>query len=209
MCIRDRYQRRVHGLLQIQKEIDSKISADTLLYSEFYKVYANYYYKRGEQEEFYLYALQYLAYIPPSSLSDEEKIQWSIKMGMAVLLGKKIYNISELIEKDILKSLTKTEYVWLYDLIQAFNVAHVKDVLQALEQYKDNIAAHPNIKANLDNLVIKIKILALLDLVFYQAEGRQKSHFQHSLESHGMQRRRCRMACDEGHELGTSERRDR
>ena len=27
----------------------------------------------------------------------EEKKQWSIKMGMAVLLGKNIYNISELV----------------------------------------------------------------------------------------------------------------
>jgi hypothetical protein len=42
-------------------------------------------------------SLQYLAYTPASELTAEEKRDWSIKMGMAVLLGKNIYNIAELV----------------------------------------------------------------------------------------------------------------
>ena len=87
-------------------------------------------------------------------------------MGMAVILGKRIYNISELVEKEILKSLTTTEHLWLYEFLQALNAAHVVDFFKAVEQYKSNIEAIPEIKSNLENLYIKIRILALLDLIF-------------------------------------------
>ena len=43
--------------------------------------------------------MQFLAYTPASELSVDEKKQWSIKMGMAVLLGKNIFNIAELVSK--------------------------------------------------------------------------------------------------------------
>ena len=60
-------------------------------------MFSNYYRRKDDQENFYKASLQFLAYTPPSELSAEEKKQWSIKMGMAVLLGKNIFNISELV----------------------------------------------------------------------------------------------------------------
>jgi len=50
-------------------------------------------------------------------MSDDEKKQWSVKMGMAVLLGKNIFNITELLDKEILKVLIGTDFEWLYDLL--------------------------------------------------------------------------------------------
>jgi len=41
----------------------------------------------------------FLAYTPADDLNEDEKKQWSIKLGMAVLLGKKIFNITELLDK--------------------------------------------------------------------------------------------------------------
>jgi len=38
-------------------------------------------------------------------------------MGMAVLLGKNIFNITELLDKRILQSLVGTDFQWLYDLL--------------------------------------------------------------------------------------------
>lgn len=56
----------------------------------------------------------------------EEKKQWSIKMGMAVLLGKNIYNISELLDKEILKVLVGTDFEWLYDLLQTLGRGQIQ-----------------------------------------------------------------------------------
>ena len=42
--------------------------------------------------------MSYLAYTAESELSTEESKELSIKIGMAVLLGKNIYNITELVK---------------------------------------------------------------------------------------------------------------
>ncbi len=154
------------ALVQLKDEIEKFPGADIIIYSEFYKAYALYFDHRKDYEEFYQYALQYLAYTPEATLRPEEKIEWSVKMGMAVLLGRKIYNIGELVEKEILKSLTTTPHLWLYDLLQAMNAARVADFVRAAEHYKTQIASVPLIKDSMDQIIIKMKILALLDLVF-------------------------------------------
>lgn len=41
--------------------------------------------------------MSYLAYTADSDLTSEEKKELSIKIGMAVLVGKNIYNITELV----------------------------------------------------------------------------------------------------------------
>ena len=45
-----------------------------------------------------------MAYTNPADLDSDEKKQWSTKMGMAVLLGKNIFNITELVSAFIANS---------------------------------------------------------------------------------------------------------
>lgn len=89
------------------------------------KVYANlsqsfaaYYRRKEDYENYYKSSLQYLAYTPASELSQDEKKDLSIKLGMAILLGKNIYNITELLDKEILHSLVGSDFEWLHDLLQ-------------------------------------------------------------------------------------------
>lgn len=70
---------------------------DPKVYANLSKAFALYYRRKEDHENFYKSSLQYLAYTPASELTQEEKKDWSIKMGMAVLLGKNIYNIAELV----------------------------------------------------------------------------------------------------------------
>lgn len=153
-------------LVRLKSEIEKLQSPDIILYSEFYKAYARYFDRRKDYAEFYQYALQYLAYTPEATIEARDKIEWSIKMGMAVLLGKTIYNIGELVEEDILKSLTTTDYVWLYNLLQAMDNAKVSEFFKAVQQYRLQVEAIPEIKESLEDIYVKIRILALLDLVF-------------------------------------------
>jgi 26S proteasome regulatory subunit N9 len=166
------------ALVQIRDEIDKATSIDSLIYSGFYRVYALYFDRRKDYEEFYQYALQYLAYTPAETFKQEEMVEWSVKMCMAVMLGKKIYNIGELAEKEILKSLTKTSYVWLYDLLQSLNDARVQGFLTAIEKYKAHIEAVPEIKESLAQLNIKIRILSVLDLIFTKQKEERNIKFE-------------------------------
>ena len=70
---------------------------DPKVYAMLADVFAQYYRRKDDQENFYKSGLTYLAYTPAEELSDEEKLQWSTKLGMAVLLGKKIFNVAELV----------------------------------------------------------------------------------------------------------------
>ncbi len=164
-------------LAQLKGEIDKCTSEEPLLFSGFYRSYALYFERRQEHEEFYGYALQFLAYTPSTTLQEAEKIEWAVRMGMAAIRGKKIYNIGELIEKDILKSLTKTTHVWLYDLLQAFNAARVKDFYRALELYRANIMSIPEIHASVEDMTVKIRIMALLDLIFSRQKEERNLSF--------------------------------
>lgn len=139
---------------------------DIIIYSEFYRAYALYFDRRKDYAKFYQYALQYLAYTPESTLTAQDKIEWSIKMGMAVLLGRTIYNIGELVERDILKSLKETDYVWLYNLLEAMDNAKVSEFIKAIETYRAQIESISEIKENMEHILVKIRILALLDLIF-------------------------------------------
>lgn len=60
-------------------------------------------------------------------MNDREKIDVSYEMGQAVIVSKDIYNFSELLEQPLLKSLLKSDYEWVYSLIDIFNRGDVKE----------------------------------------------------------------------------------
>lgn len=84
----------------MKKSVEQQSDVEPKVYANLSKAYAQYYRRKDDHENFYKSSLQYLAYTPASELTQEEKKDWSIKMGMAVLLGKNIYNIAELVSPD-------------------------------------------------------------------------------------------------------------
>ena len=72
------------------------------VYAHLSRAFASYYRRKEDYENYYKSSLQYLAYTPSSELSQEEKKDLSIKLGMAILLGKNIYNIMELVRPPFL-----------------------------------------------------------------------------------------------------------
>jgi len=56
-------------------------------------------------------------------------------MGMAVLLGKNIFNISELLDKEILQSLVGSDFEWLYDLLQTLGRGQIQQFSDAIKKH--------------------------------------------------------------------------
>lgn len=136
------------------------------------------YYRRKEKySEFYQNGLQFLAYTPSEELSDTEKREWCINMGKAILLGKDIYNIAELLEKDILKSLIGTDYEWLYDILQTLDSANIENFEECLIKYHALITENEDISKNENQLQQKIRILAFLELIFHRDKGDRNLDF--------------------------------
>ena len=81
----------------VKKSLEVLSDVDPKVYAHMSRAYATYYRRKEDYENFYKSSLQFLAYTPSSELTQEDNKDWSIKLGMAILLGKNIYNIMELV----------------------------------------------------------------------------------------------------------------
>jgi len=84
-------------LNQVREQTEPMSDVDPKVYAYLADIYAQYYRRRDDYENYYKSGLQFLAYTPDSDLDRDQKLQWSTRLGMAVLLGKKIFNIAELV----------------------------------------------------------------------------------------------------------------
>jgi 26S proteasome regulatory subunit N9 len=87
-------------------------------------------------------------------------------MCVASLIGEKMFNFAELIEKEFFKVLAKSNYEWIYSLILSFNSAKVDQFLNMINKYAVSIQQDRVLSTHIDFLQVKIRIAALLDLVF-------------------------------------------
>jgi len=104
-------------LREVKQTVESQQDLNPKVYAYLADVFSQYYSRKDDHENFYTSALQFVAYTAPSDMTPDLKKMWSTKMGMAVLLGKNIFNIAELLDKEILQSLVGTDFQWLFDLL--------------------------------------------------------------------------------------------
>jgi 26S proteasome regulatory subunit N9 len=159
---------KMYELEDLLKIIDidfhGKYEIEASLYARFYKLSTLFYERKQDYDKFYNNAFQYLAY--ETKIPDEEKLDLCYKMCSAMLIGEKLYNFEELIERDFFKLMKGSKYDWISNLILSFNSAKVDQFLSMLEQNKKNIEENEILKGKCDFLPIKIRIAALLELIF-------------------------------------------
>ena len=158
-------------------EVDftGKFEIESTLYAQYYKLSTLFYEKKKDYDKFYNNAFQYLAY--ETKLNDEEKLNLCYKMCSAMLIGEKLYNFEELIEKDFFKLMKGSKYDWISNLILSFNSAKVDQFLSMIEQNKKNIEENEILKGKSDFLPIKIRIAALLELIFQKNKAERTLSF--------------------------------
>lgn len=162
--------KNLEGALNVIRDVTKRIEdiADphVLIYSTFYNLCASYHNVKKNYEEFYKNSLQYLAYTPETHIKPERKVWISYEMAIAVLVSKTIYNYSELLEQPVFKALQGTEFEWVYHLIGAFNSGNIQQYEATKKKYGQNISQNTTLNENAKILDEKIKIMALLELIF-------------------------------------------
>ena len=154
-------------------EVDftGKFEIESTLYAQYYKLSTLFYEKKKDYDKFYNNAFQYLAY-------ETKLLNLCYKMCSAMLIGEKLYNFEELIEKDFFKLMKGSKYDWISNLILSFNSAKVDQFLSMMEQNKKNIEENDILKGKSDFLPIKIRIAALLELIFQKNKGERTLSFE-------------------------------
>lgn len=150
----------------IREEIEQLSDVDARVYSSLAHVYSLYYRRKEDHENYYKSCLQYLAYTPSSEMDVTEKKELSIKMGMAIMLGKKVFNLSELLDKDIINSLVGTDFEWMYHMMRALGQGQIDQFNQTVQQHQDFISKFPNIVMEMTYLEQKVRIIAFLEMIF-------------------------------------------
>ena len=158
-----------------EQDFSGNIEIDSSLYSQYYKLSTLFYEKKQDYDNFYNNAFQYLAY--ETKISNEDKLNLCYKMCSSMLIGEKLYNFAELIEKDFFKLMHGTKYEWISNLILSFNSSKVDQFLSMMEQNKKKIEENPILKDKKDYLPIKIRIAALLELIFQKNKNERTLSF--------------------------------
>jgi len=139
-----------------QAEIERMTDLDPVLYSHLYGALAQLNKSVGNPELFYKYSLQFLAYTLPEDVPNREEL--AFQLGIAVLSAETIYNLGELLEQPILKSLEGSANAWLHELLHLFNEGKVSEIQQRF----------PNLPKELqtEQLMRKARILAMMEHIF-------------------------------------------
>ena len=56
-------------------------------------------------------------------------------MGMSILLGKNVFNVTELLEKDIINSLKGTDFEWLYHMMKTLGEGRISDFEKTVNEH--------------------------------------------------------------------------
>mmetsp|Transcript_30793 Transcript_30793/g.100576 ORF Transcript_30793/g.100576 Transcript_30793/m.100576 type:complete len:387 (-) Transcript_30793:95-1255(-) len=132
----------------------------------FYRARAGYYKVLGPAAEFYRAALLLLAYAPLSSMPSSEALEISFDLGIAALVGEKLYNFGELLEHPVVATLEQTQYAWLAQLLRAFNAGDIEQYEALVAREHMQLEAQPALLSNTLFLKEKITLMCLTQTLF-------------------------------------------
>eukprot|EP01084_Bolivina_argentea_P106939 191240_1 len=136
------------------------------LYSQYYRICLQYYKTIGSPHKYLDSALKFLTHTTAKDLPQKEQLLFGSDICLAALLSQKCYNFSILLEHELIQILCKTEYNWLYEIIVIFNTGNLKQWKLYCIKYENLLKKHETISNNLSFLEQKIRLMALIELVF-------------------------------------------
>lgn len=156
------------------KTLDKIDSVDPAINAAYYGVWSEYYKTTADFTAYYRNALLYLACINLEELTDVQKQQRAYDLGIAALLGDKIYNFGELLLHPILDSLKNGEYQWLVDLLYSLNDGNIT----AFESLSVHLTKQPILQNSLPFLRQKICLTALIEAIFKRPTSNRTLTFE-------------------------------
>lgn len=134
----------------------------TAVHSRFYELCSNYHQILCNHNEYYKDALRYLGCVEIDTIPEAEQQERAFNLGLAGLLGNKVFNFGELLQHPVLDSLQNTSRKWLVDLLYAFNSGDI----EKMNELKPFWSAQPDLVSSELKLRQKIMLLCLMEMTF-------------------------------------------
>lgn len=154
----------------------------TPVHSRFYELCSNYHQILSNHNKYYKDALRYLGCVDMDSIPISEQRERAFNLGLAGLLGDKVFNFGELLQHPVLESLKNTPRQWLVDLLFAFNSGDIK----RMNDLKSYWSAQPDLVANELQLRQKNMLLCLMEMTFARASNNRQIQFNEIAEQTGV-----------------------
>eukprot|EP00271_Cylindrocystis_brebissonii_P002951 TRINITY_DN13696_c0_g2_i1.p1 TRINITY_DN13696_c0_g2~~TRINITY_DN13696_c0_g2_i1.p1 ORF type:complete len:408 (-),score=103.97 TRINITY_DN13696_c0_g2_i1:697-1920(-) len=159
-------QKECKKLLEDGKATLERLSdVDPSVHASVHWVSSQYYKAKQEFADFYKSALQYLAYTPLDTLGDAFKLDLSVDLSLAALLGERVFNFGELLTHPIVQVLEGTSCAWLFELLQTFDQGDLPRYDALCQKYAAQLNAQPALVENERRLREKMTILCLMECV--------------------------------------------
>jgi len=146
--------------------LESITGVDPIVHSSYYRVQSLYYKLKVSSTEFYKNTLMYLVYSPLDNITLYDQQCFAFDLGIAALLSEDIHNFGELLQHPVLSSLQGSQREWLSKVLFAFNSGDIQKFESLVNQHKVDIESIEALNSSLEFLRRKIRILALMELVF-------------------------------------------
>ncbi len=171
--------------------LDGALGLDPLVYSNFYRVLAIFHKSQVHAGEFYKYVyfvwdccvsfmlsnragLLYLAYTPVDTIALPVQKLMARDLALAGLVAEDVYGLGELLSHPVAQTLRQdSDNAWLLELVNAFNSGKIAEWGTLKSRHAAQIQQHASVAQHMDLLEQKIRILALIELVWSRpADGR-------------------------------------
>jgi len=136
---------------------------DASVQSHLYLASMEYYKANGPASEYFKSSLLYLTYTPLESIPIEDQVALAADVSLAAVVGESIYNFGELLQHPVAIKLHGTPQQWVADLLLAFNRGDIKGFKTI---FAERSATEATLKKSEEFLMEKIKIMAMIEMVF-------------------------------------------
>lgn len=156
------------------EELLQEMPGMTPVHGKYYEMCSNYHQVMSDHNKYYRDALRYLGCIDIDEMSNKEQMERAFNLGLAGLLGDKVYNFGELLQHKVLNALKNSSRQWLVDLLYAFNSGNI----QKLNELKKYWGKQPDLNSSELKLRQKCMLLSLMEMTFKRPSNKRQLTFK-------------------------------
>lgn len=171
------------ALRKTKERIDALGFVENAVQAHYYKVVAGLFKQMNLFNEFYQNALLFLAYTPIEDIPTSLQQAYAFDIGIAALIGDRIYNFSELLGHPVVESLRDSPAEWLFRLLFAFNKGNIAEYQQHAQQF----SREPILQQKQAFLHEKMQLMCLMEIVFEKGATERVISFDEIARRTGLQ----------------------
>lgn len=149
---------------------ETSLAALDSVHAAHYEAAIAYYKLIGPPQAFYEQGMAFLQYAPPgsdaSTYASTNYHRLAIDLVLAALTGEGVYNLGQVEQNPVLQVLQETPEAWLLEMLAACASGDVTRFAQVTQTYSKEISAQPALLNRSNAVEEKMKLLALVWLVF-------------------------------------------